>query len=205
MCHTRTHTQTYEVLWDRLNQQVIVYYRLAVMNEEELDEMSEHSRYTLGSTPTRSFTLSLSRSLTLTHLHTPPLSRFYMQPVSFRNEIAALAAAREAYVKWLAKHKTSIEEDEAVCLCCTAVPPACGLLLTDYNAAAVLQLQRTANLPGRTAVALAYRLTRKRIALQQIRWLEAMSTLAQCVNKQVCHTCQAVCVLHGSPSPQSHP
>lgn len=128
-----------------------------------------------------------------------------MQPVSFRNEIAALAAAREAYVKWLAKHKTSIEEDEAVCLCCTAVPPACVFLLTDYNAAAVLQLQRTANLPGRTAVALAYRLTRKRIALQQIRWLEAMSTLAQCVNKQVCHTCRVVCVLHGSPSPQSHP
>lgn len=73
MCHTRTHAQTYEVLWDRLNQQVIVYYRLAVMNEEELNEMSEHSRYTLGSTPTRSVTLSLSRSLTLTHAHTPPL------------------------------------------------------------------------------------------------------------------------------------
>ena len=72
--------------------------------------------------------------------------QFYYDPLSTRNERAALQLAIATFRKHMAACKSSIEQDE--------------------------ELQAQPGIPPRLAVALAYRLTRKRIFAQQIAMLQ---------------------------------
>jgi len=164
----------------QLQQQVIAFFRLASLNEEELADRAN-------------------------------IVRFHTEPITFRNEIQALNMAIQWYQRTLAKLPTTVEEDEAVRVddecgfvpvnhpldsldrcCCAAIHHPVAPCLTPFPCPA-LQMQQGDKVPPRLAVALSYRLTRKRIFLQQIEYLKIALATIEMLSKLV-RSCVLCCV-----------
>jgi len=92
------------------------------------------------------------------------MAKFFMEPVSARNEIAALAEVSNLYARELSRFPTSLAEDEA------ALARARG--------------GEAGGISPSLMVALVARVTRKRILAQQKAWVDALAPLFQVASAQ---------------------